>query len=52
MRARLRRRVQEQNLRAPAPLDPALRVGLVETFRPDILELQARLGRDLGAWLA
>ncbi len=52
VRARLRRHVEEQNLVRPAPLDPALRARLVETFRPDIVELQARLGRDLGAWLA
>jgi len=52
VRARLRRHVQEQNLVRPTPLDPALRAQLVETFRPDILELQTRLGRDLDAWLA
>ncbi|HEY6317792.1 MAG TPA: hypothetical protein VI462_07885 [Acidimicrobiia bacterium] len=50
-RARLRRDLQEQNLVRPTPLDLALRAQL-ETFRPDILELQGRLGRDLGAWVA
>jgi hypothetical protein len=33
-------------------LEPQDRARLVEYYRPDILELQALIGRDLSAWLA
>jgi hypothetical protein len=39
-------------LQRPASLDPVIRDPLIETFRPDILELQDLLGRDLSGWLA
>ncbi len=34
------------------PLDPATRARLARIFRPDILELEELIGRDLSAWLA
>jgi hypothetical protein len=52
VRRRLQRRIQAQNLVRPDPLEPALRARLLETFRPDVLALQDRLGRDLSGWLA
>lgn len=51
----LRHRVKETltagQMSKPAPLAPQIRAQLVETFRPDILELQDLLHRDLSAWL-
>ncbi len=53
--AGLRWRVKEgllaPNLTRPAPLAPEVRRELVETFRPDILDLQDLIGRDLSHWL-
>jgi hypothetical protein len=51
LRERVQRRVRARNLVRPAPLDPAVRAQLVDVFRPDVLELQGRLDRDLSAWL-
>jgi hypothetical protein len=52
---RLRRRVgalADRQALERASLDPATRRSLTEEFRPEIEELAALLGRDLGAWLA
>jgi hypothetical protein len=48
---KMRRAVQSRVLTEPPPIDPELRVGLVEGYREDILRLQELLGRDLSAWL-
>lgn len=40
-----------QNVSKPS-LAPGLRRQLVDIFRPDVEQLQARLGRDLSRWLA
>ncbi len=37
---------------APSPLDPRLRRELTETYREEILNLQALIGQDLSHWLA
>lgn len=40
-----------RNVSRPS-MSPALRAELVERYRPDILELEKLIGRDLSAWLA
>jgi hypothetical protein len=51
-RAALRRRLQGMNTRpAPRPpMDPALRMRLVEEFAPEVRRLEELLGRDLRPW--
>jgi len=51
LRERVQHRVRARSLVRPAPLDPAVRAQLVDVFRPDVLELQGLLDRDLSAWL-
>jgi hypothetical protein len=51
IRRPLKHMVLAPNLRRPSPLRPEVREQLVNVFRPDILELQDMLGRDLTAWL-
>jgi hypothetical protein len=51
LRRSIKGRVVAHNLKRPEPLDPEIRARLVEVFRPDILELQGLIGRDLSAWL-
>jgi hypothetical protein len=53
-RAALRRRLHVLNTRGRArpPMDPALRLRLVEEFTTEIRRLEGILDRDLGAWLA
>jgi hypothetical protein len=51
IRRSIRGRLVAHNLRRPDPLDPAIRARLVEIFRPDVVELEALIGRDLSAWL-
>lgn len=46
-RQRMKRRVF---VKAP-PLDPAVRRGLIEGYRDDVLALQSLIGRDLSGWL-
>lgn len=46
------RRINARTNLSPAPkIDPAVRARLTEEFRPDILQLQELLGRDLSHWL-
>ena len=40
----------QRNLSRP-PLPPDLRAQLVERYRPDVLALEKRIGRDLSGWL-
>ena len=53
--AAVRRRVKDgllsRSLTRPTPLAPEVRRQLVEIFRPDIVELQGLIDRDLSHWL-
>lgn len=51
-RQRAKEKLVYSTLARPAPMEPDVRRRLVEVFRPDVLELQDLLGRDLGRWLA
>jgi hypothetical protein len=44
--------VRSVSYQTPLPIDRGLRRELTGLFRPDILELQNLIGRDLSAWLA
>jgi hypothetical protein len=46
-----RQAVQSRVLTEPPPIDPAVRKGLIEGYREDILKLQELIGRDLSVWL-
>jgi hypothetical protein len=48
---KMRRLVQSRVLTEPPPIDPALREGLVEGYKEDILRVQELIGRDLSTWL-
>lgn len=50
-RQRLKTRLLSGNLSKPEPLPAEIRQQLIETFQPDILELQQLIGRDLSRWL-
>lgn len=50
-RSALFERYYRSNLDPTPPLDPALRVELLDGFRDDIARLQTLIGRDLGHWL-
>lgn len=52
LRAWLGALVGKYNHTRPAPFDPDLRAELTELHRPNILRLQAMIGRDLSHWLA
>jgi hypothetical protein len=51
LRWRVKQGLLSPNLTRPAPLAPEVRHQLIEIFRPDILELQDLIGRDLSHWL-
>lgn len=51
VRERILLRMKNVNLEKP-PLSPEVRARLVDTYREDVLRLQALIGRDLSAWLA
>ena len=55
LRSRIRRWravVMERNIMPTGPgMSPATRQELVSLFRPDVLELQGLIERDLSAWL-
>jgi hypothetical protein len=44
--------ITDRNLASKPSLPPEARSQLVEVFRPNILQLQDLLGRDLSAWLS
>jgi Sulfotransferase family len=48
---KMRRLVQSRVLTEPPPIDPALREGLVEGYKQDILRVQELIGQDLSTWL-
>lgn len=51
-RQQIRRRLIQLNSKNILPsLDPALRRGLIDMYRDDILKLQKLIDRDLSAWL-
>jgi hypothetical protein len=52
LRRGVKARLVAGNLTKPTPMPPAVRRELIEVFRPDVLELQDLLGRDLSRWLA
>jgi hypothetical protein len=43
--------LKNRNLREPPSLSPEVRGQLIETYREDVLKLQALIGRDLSRWL-
>jgi hypothetical protein len=49
--AKLRRRIQNQIVVKPPPIDPEIRRELMEGYTKDILKLQDLIERDLSAWL-
>jgi hypothetical protein len=49
--AGFRSRLDRWNQMQPPPMPPELRRELTEGYREDILNLQARIGRDLSHWL-
>lgn len=51
LRWRIKSRLIAPNLTRPTPLTPEMRCQLVNTFRPDILQLQDLIKRDLSTWL-
>jgi hypothetical protein len=50
-RQRVKARLMAPNLKKPAPMSPHLRRHLTDIFRPDILQLQDLIHRDLSRWL-
>ena len=50
-RQRVKARLLEPNLARPTPLSPEVRRQLVNVFRPDIVQLQDLLDKDLSCWL-
>jgi hypothetical protein len=50
-RQRVKSHLVASNLTRPAPIAPDVRRRLIEVFRPDILQLQGLIGRDLTPWL-
>jgi len=51
LRSKISRFFKRLNLRSKPRLSPNVRRMLVDRFRPDVEEVQNRLGRDLSAWL-
>jgi hypothetical protein len=51
VRQRAKAKLLSGTLRRPTPLAPETRRRLLEVFRPDVMQLQDLLGRDLSTWL-
>jgi Sulfotransferase family len=51
LRYRVKTRLLADNFVKPAPLPLDVRRQLMDAFRPDILQLQELIGRDLSGWL-
>lgn len=51
LRQRVSQNIHQKNMQAKPTLSPEIRHALVEDYRPDILNLQALLQRDLSKWL-